>query len=144
MLVEQQIVDWHKPVAARRVTGLMQQGAEALEEKTAAEAAGTRLAIMTKYIRLADQWYRSGGAQGAERDAYELPGFVLEALSELPEEITLLIGSWVAGPLGIRTGTREVGQLWIQDTKNTAWRLLIEQGQWSGGCPDDREPVEPE
>lgn len=102
-----------------------------LKDKTPAEVAGTRLSTMTAYIELADQWYRSDGTQGSREDAYQLPGFVLEAVTVLPEEVVLMLGSWVKDALGIGyADPLQVGWLWVEDAKSTAWRLLMEHGQF--------------
>lgn len=140
-----EITEWVQPVAARQLAEFDATGKrEALEARTSAEDAGDRLATMTRYIELADQWYRSRGAQGDCRDAYELPGFALAAVTGLGDDVVLLIGSWVKAALGVPDAdTAEVGRLWVDDVKNTAWRLLLEYGLWPDAHTSDRMSVDP-
>src|ERR1700741_4192907 len=147
MMVERQIGQWVQPMAQRRLAELYERGSEAipsaLEDKTPMEVAATKLSTMTDYLRLADQWYRSGGAHGDQEDAHQLPGFVLEAVSALPREVVLMLGSWARDALGIGDADpREIGRLWVEDVKVTAWRLLVQHDQWPGHHTEHRESLD--
>ncbi|MBA8932128.1 hypothetical protein BC739_009387 [Kutzneria viridogrisea] len=147
MMVEGRIQEWHRPVGTRKVVDLKECGGDAertlVEYKTPAEAAGHWLADMTECIPTADLWYRSGGTQGDCLDAHRLPALVLGAVSALPEDVVLLIGSWVKKVLCIEhADSREVGRLWVEDAKTTAWRLLIEHGERPGQHTTYREPLD--
>ncbi|MGW1675994.1 hypothetical protein [Saccharopolyspora sp. NPDC002376] len=140
-----EITEWAQPFAASRLAEFDATGErKALKARTQTEDAANKLSRMTRYIELADQWYRSRGAQGDRRDAYELPGFALEAVTGLSDDVVLLIGSWVKEALGVSDAdAAEVGRLWVDDVKNTAWRLLLEHGLWPRYHISDRTPVDP-
>lgn len=141
-LIENDIHDWYQPIAARQLAEFDQvsegpnasaAAAAALDNKTPAEAAADRLSQMTRYIELADLWFRSEGRQGSHQDAYQLPGFALEAVTGVPEDMISRLGTWVHSALGLsRADPDELGHLWLQDVRDTAWRLLIAEGAWPG------------
>lgn len=57
----------------------------------------------------------------------------------------MLIGSCVKSALGVGDADdHEVGQFWVQGTKATAWRLLIERGQGPGHHAELRERLDEE
>jgi hypothetical protein len=143
------ILEWQMPIAARQLKKLTGRDADAgsesefREDENPTEAAGVKLSRMTRYIELADLWYRSDGSEGDRQDAYQLPGFVLEAVTGLPDNVVLLIGSWVRDELGVpEANSREIGRLWIEDVKGTAWRLLMEHGSWPGHHAEKRRSLD--
>ena len=143
-LTKDKITEWEQPRAARRIAEMEATGERGVRESiTPAEAAGIRLARMTNYVELADLWYRSGGTQGDQQDAYQLPGFALEAVTGLSEDMVLLIGSWVQKAYELpHADAFEVGRLWVDDVRHTAWRLLLEHGSSPGQHTSKRTPLE--
>lgn len=61
------------------------------------------------------------------RDARELPGFVLDAVTSLSDGVVDMLGGMVKNSLGLGrcSDPSTLGRLWVEDVTATAWRLAL-------------------
>ncbi|GAA0627908.1 hypothetical protein GCM10010174_54620 [Kutzneria viridogrisea] len=69
--------------------------------------------------------YRVRGDEGDALDREQLPDYALEFATGLSARATGLMGELVARSLELRADVQDLGRLWVEDVKSTAWRLVV-------------------
>ncbi len=109
-----------------RDTAALRYGHRAGDLPLSASARDTLTQVIAHYAGAVD--YHNGHRDGAAKlDQRNLPGFVLEFVTTVPEPAVRVLGELVGRSLGIalNDGVDRTGltQCWIADVRETAWRL---------------------
>jgi hypothetical protein len=68
--------------------------------------------------------------QTGATDARQLPEFVLEAVSRLPDDVLARLGAMICCSLGLSERADETQlAIWVDEVAATSWRLLLEARQ---------------